>query len=183
MLSPDRALNEALQLLHKAFGSPQVAVSAFIESVCEGGVISHSEVGLEDFYSGLINCKIVLEAAGAGCLLNAASTTERIFMRLAHNLQMGFARLALERGFDMDVVPFELFIEYVDQEHKLLCSRFGRLFKLSKNKVDTEGYKARVNLIQTPADNDRNVVLGTPSNESFLPKCNYCDAVGRGSEV
>ena len=178
MLSPDRALNEALQLLHKAFGSPQVAVRAFINSVCEGGVISHSEVGLEDFYSCLINCKIVLEAAGAGRLLNAASTAERIFMRLPHNLQMGFARLALERGFDMDVVPFELFIEYVDQEHKLLCSRFGRLLKQSRHKVDAKGYKARANLIQTPADNDRNAVPRTPSNESFLPKCNYCDAVG-----
>ena len=37
MLSPDRALNEALQLLHKAFGSFQVDVRAFIDSVCEGG--------------------------------------------------------------------------------------------------------------------------------------------------
>ena len=47
--SPNRALNEALQLLHKAFGSPQVAVRAFIDSVCEEGVISHSKVGLEIF--------------------------------------------------------------------------------------------------------------------------------------
>ena len=141
-------------------------------------MISPTEVGLEDFYSGLINCKIVLEAAGANRLLNAASTTERIFMRLPHNLQMRFARLALEREFDMDVVPFELFIAYVDQEHKLLCSRFGRLLMQSKNKVNAKGYKARANLIQTPADNDLNAVPRTPSNESFLTKCNYCDAVG-----
>ena len=87
-------------------------------------MISHSEVVLEDFYSGLINCKIVLEAAGAGRLLNAASTAERIFMRLPHNLQMGFARLALEGEFDMDVVPFELFIEYVDQEHAQMVGAF-----------------------------------------------------------
>ena len=33
-LSPDIALNEALRLLHKAFGSSQVAVRAFIDSVC-----------------------------------------------------------------------------------------------------------------------------------------------------
>ena len=167
MLSPDRALNEALQLLHKAFGSPQVAVCTFIDSVCEGGVISHSEVGPEDFYSCLINCKIVLEAAGAGCLLNAASTAERIFMRLPHNLQMGFARLALERGFDLDVVPFELFIKYVDQKHKLLRSRFGRLLRQSKNKVDAKGYKAKANLIQTPADNDRNAVPRSPLTKVF----------------
>ena len=47
MLSPDRTLNEALQLLHKAFGSPQVALRAFVNSFCEGGVINHSEVGVE----------------------------------------------------------------------------------------------------------------------------------------
>ena len=68
--------------------------------------------------------KIVLEAVGAGNLLNAASTAERIFMRLPHNLQKGFAKLALDRGFDMNVVLFELFIEYIDQEHRLLCSPF-----------------------------------------------------------
>ena len=33
-------------------------------------------------------------------------------------------------------------------------------------------------MIQTPADNDGNAVPRTPSNERFLPKCNYCDAVG-----
>ena len=112
------------------------------------------------------------------CLLNAASTAERIIMRLPHNLQTGFARLALEQGFDIDVVSFELFIEYVDQEHQLLGSRFGRLLKQSKNKVDAKGYKARANLIQTPEDDDRNALPRTLSNESFLRKCNYCDAVG-----
>ena len=88
-------------------------------------------------------------------------------MRLPHNLQMGFARLALERGFDINGVSFELFIEYVDQEHKLLCSRFGRLLRQSKNKVDAKGYKARANLIQAPADNDRNP--GRPLTKVFCP--------------
>ena len=49
------------------------------------------------------------------------------FMHLPHNLQKGFAKLALDRGFDIDVVLFELFIEYIDQEHRLLCFRLGRL--------------------------------------------------------
>ena len=178
MLSPDIALNEALRLLHKAFGSPQVAVRAFIDSVCEGGVISHTEVGLEDFYSGLINCKIVLEAAGAGNLLNAASTAERIFMRLPHNLQKGFAKLALDRGFDMDVVPFELFIEYIDQEHRLLCSRFGRLLKSSRSKITTKGCKARANVVQSSKDNDHRIVTKRPSNVETLPRCNYCNTLG-----
>ena len=141
MLSPDIALNETLRLLHKAFDSPQVAVRAFVDSVCEGGVISHTEVELEDFYSGLINCKIVLEAAKAGNLLNAASTAERIFMCLPHNLQKGSAKLALDRGFDMEVVAFELFIEYINKEHRLLCSRFGRLLKSSKSTITTKKCK------------------------------------------
>ena len=178
MLSPDIALNEA-------FGLPQVAVRAFIDSVCEGGVISHTGVGLEDFYSGLINCKIVLEAAGAGNFLNAASTAERIFMRLPHNLQKGFAKLALDRGFDMDVVPFEFFIEYIDQEHRLLCSRFGRLLKSSKSKITTKGCKARANVVQTSKytlryskDNDHRIVTKRPSNVETLPRCNYCNTLG-----
>ena len=49
------------------------------------------------------------------------------FMRLTHNLQKGFVNLSLDRGFNIDVVLFELFIEYIDHEHRLLHSRFGRL--------------------------------------------------------
>ena len=182
MLSPDIALNEALRLLHKAFGSPQVAVRAFIDSVCEGGVISHTEVGLEDFYSGLTNYKIVLEAAGAGNLLNAASIAERIFMRLSHNLQKGFAKLALDPGFDMDVVPFELFIEYIDQQHRLLCSRFGRLLKSSKSKITPKGCKTRANVVQTFKDNHHRIVTKRLSDVETLPRCNYCNTLGHQVE-
>ena len=179
MLSPDIALNKALRLLHKAFGSTQVAVRAFIDSVCEGGVISHTEVGLEDFYYGLINCQIVLEAAWADNLLNAASTAERIFIRLPHNLQKGFAKLALDRGFDMDVVPFEFFIEYIDQEHRLLCSRFSRLLKSYKSKIkSTKGCKVGAKVVQTSNDNDHRIVNKRPSNVETLPRCNYCNTLG-----
>ena len=114
MLVPERGLSEALHLLHKTFGSPQVAVRSFIESVCNESPIVNAEVGLQNFYSDLINCKIVLEAVGAHNLLNAASTAEKIFLRLPHALQEGFVKVAAERGFDLDVVPFDLFIEYVD---------------------------------------------------------------------
>ena len=91
-------------------------------------------------------------------VLNAASTAKQTFMRLPHNLQKGFAKLAFDHGFDMDVVPFELFIEYIDQEHRLLCSRFGKLLKSSKSKITTKGGKARANVVQTSKDNDHRIL-------------------------
>ena len=57
-------------------------VRSFIDSVCCGDTISKTEMGIEEFHSDLVNCKVVLEAAGAHNLLIAASTAERIFMRL-----------------------------------------------------------------------------------------------------
>ena len=69
MLAPKRGLSEALHLFHKTFCSPQVAVWLFIELVCNGSLIANTKVGLQNFYSNLINCKIVLEAVGAHNLL------------------------------------------------------------------------------------------------------------------
>lgn len=155
MLSPEKGLQEALQLLHKTFGSSQVAVRSYINSVCNGGPIPNTEAGLQDFYSDLVNCKVVLEAVGAHNLLNAASTAEQIFMRLPLGLQKGFAKLAADRGFDMDYVPFDLFLEFVDSEHKLICSRFGRLMQPKYEKPTTRfrpGVKMKVNLMQSAAD-------------------------------
>ena len=90
MLSPEKGLREALHFLHKAFGNSQVAVRPFIDFVCCGDTISNTEMGLEEFYSDLVNCKVVLEAAGAHNLLNAASTAERIFMRFPNALKEDF---------------------------------------------------------------------------------------------
>ena len=146
MLSTEKGLREALHLLHKAFGSSQVAVKSYIDSVCCGDTILNTEMVLEEFYFDLVNCKVVLEAAGAHNLLNAASTAERIFMRLPDALKERFVKLALDRGFDMDVVPFDLFIEFVDYKHRLICSRFGRLLQASSYKSAARfktGYKAR----------------------------------------
>ena len=64
MLAPERGLSEELHLLHKTFGSSQVAIRLFVESVCNGSPIVNTEVGLQNLYSDLINCKIVLEAVG-----------------------------------------------------------------------------------------------------------------------
>ena len=52
MFAPKRGLSEALHLLHKTFGSPQVAVRSY-----NGSPIINTEVGLQNFYSDLINCK------------------------------------------------------------------------------------------------------------------------------
>ena len=86
--------------------------------------MSYTEFGFEDFSFGLINSRILLEGTGAGGLLNEAFTAERISMRLFFNLQTSFAKLTFW-GFDMEV-PFGHFIEYIEQEHRLLCCHFGR---------------------------------------------------------
>ena len=63
MFSPERGLKEALDLVYKTFGSPQVSVQVFIDSVCNGDTIPNTELSLENFYSDLVNCKIVLEVS------------------------------------------------------------------------------------------------------------------------
>ena len=141
-------------------------------------MISHTEVGFEDFYSDLINCKNVLEAAGDGNLLSATSTAEQIFICLPRNLQKGFAKLALYRGFDMDVGSLELFIEYIDQEHKLLRSRFGRLLKLFECKITTMECKAWANVVQTSKDKNHRIVTKRLSNVETLRRCKYCNTLG-----
>ena len=55
----------------------------------------------------------------------------------------------------MNVVPFDLLIEFIDYKHRLMCSRFGRLLQPSSYKppacFKTE-YKARTNAVQTICD-------------------------------
>ena len=110
MYPPERGLNEALSLLHKTFGCPQVAVRSFIESIWNGRNVPNTEQGLENFYAELVNCKMVLEAADAQSILNSVSTAERVFMRLPRSLREKFAKLALDSEFEIDVVPFDFFI-------------------------------------------------------------------------
>ena len=73
-----------------------------------------------------------LESANASHLLNAASTAESIFAKFPKPFQQKFADLALRRGYSMDVVPFNLFIEFVDQAQRLASSRLGRAMKTPK---------------------------------------------------
>ena len=117
-------------------------------------------MGLQNFYSDLINSKIVLEALGAHNLLSAASTAEKIFLRLPHALQEGFVKLAAERGFDLDAVPFDLFIECGEYKHKLMCSRFGRLLQPHNHKNLPRikpGHKVKANLVQTAQESKKSL--------------------------
>ena len=112
-------------------------------------------MGLKELQSDLVNFKVVLEADGAHNLLNASSTAERIFMRLSNALKEGFVELAFDCGFDIDVVLFNLFIEFVDYKHRLMCSGFGRLLQPSSCKSAARfktGYKARENVVQVVRD-------------------------------
>ena len=104
-----------LKLAHKKHDSAKPAGqkptifghgNRLIDSICEGDVIRNNEIDLEEFYSELVNCKMVLEAAGAHNLLNSASTAKRVFARLPRDLQRSFAELVVQRGYDMDILCF-----------------------------------------------------------------------------
>ena len=56
MPSPDKALSEAMQLLHSALG--------FIDCICEGDIIRNNEIGLEEF---ILNLLIVLKNYVGSC--------------------------------------------------------------------------------------------------------------------
>ena len=132
MLRPDEALQSALRLLEDAFGSSDIAIKAHLNLVTKGPVIRINEETLHDFYSDLINCKMVVEASGAAQLLNSAATIEGLFARLPRSLQERFADLALRKGYGMEIVPFDVFIEFIDQNKRLAASRLGRLMETAK---------------------------------------------------
>ena len=135
MLQPSEGLNSALQLLHKAFGSPDVAVKAHIQLVSDGPQIRTDERSLQDLYSDLVNCKMVVESAGALQLLNSASTIDGIFNRLPRQFQERFTELAFKKGYDMEIVPFDLFLEFIERSQRLASSRLGRLMAANKAKT------------------------------------------------
>ena len=101
-------------------------------------------------------------------------------MRFPHNLRESFDKMALEHGFEVDVVPFDRFIEFVEQWRCLLCSRFGRLLLPPRGKSTPPtkfGQKTRANLIHSNNGRD------TPQvNVKSVPKrnepaaCRCCDA-------
>ena len=95
MLQPNEALKNALQLLYKAFGSPNVSVKAHIKAATEGPTIRTNERSLRDCYSDLVNCKDVLESAGALQQLIAAAALEGVFARLPRHNQERFAELTI----------------------------------------------------------------------------------------
>ena len=135
MLLPSEGLNSALRLLHKTFGSPDVAVKAYIQLVSDGPQIRTDERSLQDLYSHLVNCKMVAEAAGAWQLLNSASTIDGIFNWLPNQFQEWFTELAFKKGYGIEIVPFDLFLEFIERSQCLASSRLGRLMAANKAKT------------------------------------------------
>ena len=80
MLQPDKALEEALQLFYKTFGSPSVAIKAHLRTVCEGPTIKTNGKRVQEFFSDLINGKMVVESANATHLLNAMLLLKGYFL-------------------------------------------------------------------------------------------------------
>ena len=64
-----------------------------------------------------------------------------IFARLPKRLQRQFAEMALRKGYDMEIVPFDLYIEFVDQVRRLSSSRLGRLLNASTDKTTSQGQR------------------------------------------
>ena len=135
MLQPSEGLNCALRLLHKAFGSPDVAVKAHIQMVSDRLQIRIDERSLKDLYSDLVNFKMVVESAGALQLLNSASTIDGIFNRLPRQFQERLTELAFKKGYEMEIVPFDLFLEFIERSQRLASSRLGRLMAANKAKT------------------------------------------------
>ena len=184
MLRPTEALSKALELLYTSFGSPAVAVKAHLKAVCEGLPVRTDERNLQDFYSDLVNCKMVVEAANSTHMLNSAATSESLFTRLPKHLQRQFAELALRKGYDMEVVPFDLFIEFIDQTRRLSSSRLGRLMNASTDKVAPQGqrwskpkttraYSAQLDVNRT----NPSPAKETSKDKGYSRKCSACDAM------
>ena len=184
MLGPTEALSKALELLYTSFGSPAVAVKAHLKAVCEGVPVRTDERNLQDFYSDLVNCKMVVEAANSAHMLNSAATSESLFARLPKHLQRQFAELALRKGYDMEVVPFDLFIEFIDQTRRLSSSRLGRLMNASTDKVAPQGqrwskpkttraYSAQLDVNRTNPSPAKEI----SKDKGYSRKCSACDAM------
>ena len=125
----------------------------------------------------------MLEASGAESLLNAASTAERVFMRLLLNFREEFAKLAVESEFEIDVVPVDLFIQFIEQMSRLLCSRFGRLLEPAKGKhvpLSKSSQRSRANFVQSSHDSIKSALNIGRSTVKIgdSTACSFCDARG-----
>ena len=100
-------------------------------------------------------------------------------MCLSNALKERFVKLALDRGFDMDVVPFDLFIEFVDYKHRLMCSRFGRLLQPASYKSAARfktGYKARENVVHAASDAvSKQSEREKPTTQVVCSGCDFLD--------
>ena len=185
MLQPSEGLNSALRLLHKAFGSPEVAVKAHIQLVSDGPHIRTDERSLQDLYSDLVNCKMVVEFAGALQLLDSASAIDGIFNRLPRQFQERFTKLAFKKSYDMEVVPFDLFLEFIERSQRLASSRLGRSMAANKAKTlsnvgtHSKVKSARAHFVQIdsnvkPAFSPERI---KSSKTQRIKRCMACDSV------
>ena len=95
-------------------------------------------------------------------------------MRLLHALQERFFKLVAERGFDLDVVAFDLFIEYVEYKHKLMYSRFGRLLQPHNHKNLPRvklGHKVKANLVQNAQGSKKLLLVFAMALSSIVLLC------------
>ena len=93
------------------------------------------ERSLQDLHSDLVNFKMVVEVAEALQLLNSASTIDGIFYWLPKQFQERFTQLAFKKGYDMKIVPFHLFLEFIERSQRLASSRLKRLMAVNKAKT------------------------------------------------
>ena len=128
---------------------------------------------------------MVVELANATHLLNSAATAEGISSRFRQHFQKQFAELALRQGYDMEVVPFDLFVEFVDQSQRLASSRLGRLMKTSKDRISPRGTgwskpkSARVHVAQMDVISkvsDQRSPKDTAKYSQSLRNCAACGA-------
>ena len=85
----------------------------------------------------------------------------------------------------MEVVPFDLFVEFVDQSQRLASSRLGRLMKTSKDKISPRGTgwskpkSARAHVAQMDVISkvsDQRSPKETAKDSKSLRKCAACGA-------
>ena len=186
MLELSIAQGNALHLLFKLFGFPDLAVKTHIQVVTEGPVIHTDERSLQDFYADLVNCEMIVESFGFSTLLNSPSTVQGTFSRFPKHLKERLTELVSRREYGMNIVSFDLFVEFIDQNCRLVSSRLGRLTGSASSKtpphVDrwSESRPARACVGRTSSESmPGSLVKSGASTANRKLRC--CTAYGSGS--
>ena len=130
--SPKIALSDALLELKTAFGSPLRTVNALLQRLRKGPVVRTTADGLEDFHVDLMTIRQGMLAAGAEDDLNATATIEAVFWRFPPELRKRFVRFTVDRGYQLERVPFDEVLSFVGRCKTEASSTFGRLLEGSQ---------------------------------------------------